>query len=156
MRIGKLFARLSDDTAGAMVIETAIIAPVLVLMSLGTFQVSGIVARQTELESAAAEGAAIALAKAPDTTAKQTTLQQVIMASTGLPASKVTVSQVYRCNATTSYVTVTSSCSTGVISVYIKLYLTDTYTPAWTRFGVGSPITYRVTRYVLYKQQSAS
>ncbi|MCB2056947.1 MAG: pilus assembly protein, partial [Novosphingobium sp.] len=38
-----------------MLVETAIVAPVLVLMSMGAFQVSQVVARQTELQGAAAE-----------------------------------------------------------------------------------------------------
>lgn len=154
MRSRGLFCCLRSDAAGTMAIETAIVAPILVLMSLGSFQVSTIVARQTELESAAAEGSAIALASPPDNAAKRTTLQQVIMTSTNLAASQVTVSEVYRCNSATTYVTATTSCTTGVLSKYIKLYITDTYTPSWTSYGVGSPINYRVTRYVMYKQST--
>lgn len=156
MHLPHFLAGLREDSAGTMAIETAIVAPVLVLMSLGSYQVSGIVARQTELESAAAEGSGIALASAPDTPAKRTTLQQVMMASTNLSASQVTVTEVYRCNSATAYLTATTSCTSGVLSKYVKIYITDTYTPAWTSFGVGSPINYRVTRYVMYKQQSAS
>jgi len=51
----KLLARLARDERGAMLIETAFIAPVLILMSLGAFQVSQVVARQTELQEAAAQ-----------------------------------------------------------------------------------------------------
>ena len=156
MQLRSILARLAGDSAGAMVIETAIVAPVLVLMSLGSYQVSGIVARQTELESAAAEGSAIALASAPNTPAKRTTLQHVMMASTELSASKVTVTEVYRCNSALTYVTNSATCTTGVFSRYVKIYITDTYTPAWTSFGVGSPITYRVTRYVMYQQNVVS
>ena len=39
------FRHLKRDQQGAMVIETAIVAPVLVLMALGAFQVSQLVAR---------------------------------------------------------------------------------------------------------------
>ena len=46
--------RLARDERGAMLIETAIVAPTLVLMSLGAYQISGVVARQSELQSAAA------------------------------------------------------------------------------------------------------
>ena len=154
MRLQIFLDRLGADSSGTMAIETAIVAPILVLMSLGSFQVSTIVARQTELESAAAEGSAIALASAPDNPAKRTTLQQVIMTSTNLAATQVTVSEVYRCNSATTYLTASTSCTTGVLSKYIKLYITDTYTPSWTRYGVGSPINFRVTRYVMYKQST--
>ena len=145
-------APLVRDQRGTMVIETAIVAPVLVLMSLGAFQVSTVVARQSELDSAAAEGAAIALASPPNTTAKLTTLKQVIMASTGLATANVTVTAAYRCNSSTVYVTASATCTSGVISNFVKIYLTDTYTPKWVHFGIGSPITYRVTRYVEYSQ----
>ena len=51
--------KLKRDERGAMMIETAIVAPVLILMSMGAFQVSQVVARQTELQNAAAEASAI-------------------------------------------------------------------------------------------------
>ena len=145
-------AGLCRDERGTMVIETAIVTPVLVLMSLGAFQVSTVVARQSELDSAAAEGAAIAIASPPNTTAKLATLQQVIVASTGLASNKVTVTAAYRCNSSAAYVTTSTSCTSGVISNFVKIYITDTYTPRWVQFGIGSPITYRVTRHVEYSQ----
>ena len=145
-------AGLGRDERGTMVIETAIVTPVLVLMSLGAFQVSTVVARQSELDSAAAEGAAIALASPPTTSAKRAMLQQVIVASTGLATGNVAVTAAYRCNSATAYVTASTSCTSGVISNFVKIYITDTYTPRWVHFGIGSPITYRVTRYVEYSQ----
>ena len=145
-------ARLRRDERGTMVIETAIVAPVLVLMSLGAFQVSTVVARQSELDSAAAEGAAIALASPPTTDAKRTILRQVLVASTGLQSGNVTVTAAYRCNSSSTYVTASTSCTSGVISNYVKINLTDTYTPKWVHYGIGSPITFRVTRYVEYSQ----
>jgi Flp pilus assembly protein TadG len=159
MKTSRFLARLRSDETGAMVIETALVAPVLVLISLGAFQISGMVARQTELESAASEAAAIALAAQPDTDAKRTTLKQVIQASTNLPAATtsgtrgVEVTEVYRCGISTSFVTSSTSCSSGQMARYVRISLVDTYTPTWTRFGVGSAITYRVTRNVLYKQE---
>lgn len=145
--------RLLRANDGTMVIETAIVAPVLILMALGTFQVSGVVARQTELQTAAAEAAAIALAAAPDTAAKRTTVEQVIEASTGLAENQVAVSAAYRCD-DEDYVADPAACSSATVaSSYVKIVLTDTYEPAWTRFGVGSAINYRVTRYVMYQQE---
>ena len=153
IRLPALLRRLRDDQHGSMLIETALVAPVLVLMSLGAFQVSMMIARQTELQSAAAEGAAIALAAIPDTTAKRATLKGVIQASTGLASNHVTVTETYRCGNQASYSNNNTSCGSAAVSTYVKIYLTDTYTPAWTRFGVGSPLTFRVTRYVLIDQE---
>lgn len=151
MGFDKFLAELSRDDRGTMVIETAIVTPVLVLLSLGAYQVSAMVAKQSELDSAAAEGAAIALASAPDTAAKRTTLHDILVSSTGLPTGNVTVTAAYRCNAGTNYVT--TACSSGQVQAsFVKIYMTTTYTPTWTHWGIGSPITYRVTRYVQYSQ----
>lgn len=148
-----LLRRLRRDSDGTMVIETAIVTPVLVLLTLGSYQVSNMVARQTELQSAAAEAVAIALAAAPDTAAKRTVVEQVIERSSGLAADKVSVTAAYRCDDSTNYVTSPDSCSSAkVVSSFVKIDLRDTYTPSWTNFGVGSPINCNVTRYVLYQQ----
>ena len=150
-----MLKQLCRDQRGTMVIETAIVAPVLVLMSLGAFQVSSLVARQSELDSAAAEGAAIAIASPPNTDAKRTTLQQVVTASTnGRPTdtAAVTVTAAYRCNSSTAYVTDPTTCTSGVISNFVKIYITETYTPTWVRYGIASAITFRTTRYVEFSQ----
>ncbi|MBP6363710.1 MAG: pilus assembly protein [Novosphingobium sp.] len=147
------FRHLKRDQQGAMVIETAIVAPVLVLMALGAFQVSQLVARQLELESAATEAAAIALAAPPEDAAKRTILTNVIKASTGLETSRVVVTEAFRCGGNSSYITDSSTCTTGVLSKYVKIQLTDTYAPVWTQFGFGSDVDYDVVRYVMYKQQ---
>lgn len=150
----RLLCRLVADQAGAVLIETAFVAPVLVLMALGAFQVSGIVARQTELQSAATEASAIALASTPDTPAKRATLQQVVMASAGLSSQHVVVSEAFRCGAETTYRTNSNACGSSDYSRYVKIQLSDTYTPTWTQFGVGSNLNFSVTRYVMLSQVS--
>lgn len=153
MGMRQLLGRLHRESDGAMVIETALVAPVLVLLSLGAFQISGVIARQTELQSAASEAAAIALASPPDSATKRATLEQVIEASTGLATNKVTLSEAFRCEATDTYVSSSSACiGSQYVGVYLKIDLTDTYTPTWTQFGLGSPINFNVTRYVLVEQ----
>lgn len=44
-----LISRLQQDRQGAMVVETAIVLPALVMLSLGAFDASKMIARQTEL-----------------------------------------------------------------------------------------------------------
>ena len=153
----RILTQLCGDQRGTMVIETAIVTPVLVLMSLGAYQVSALVARQSELDSAAAEGAAIAIASPPTDAAKRTTLQQVIATSLtpAAPAVNnvtVTVSAAYRCNSAIAYVTDSTTCASGVISNFVKIYITDTYTPTWVQYGIGSAISFNTTRYVEYSQ----
>ena len=59
--IRRMLAFLRDNR-GAVVIETAIVAPVLALMGVGAFQVSQVVARQHELQTGADDAASMALA----------------------------------------------------------------------------------------------
>jgi Flp pilus assembly protein TadG len=150
--LASLLAPLRRDQRGTMVIETAIVAPVLVLMSLGAYDVSRLLAQQSELDAIAEQGAGIALASKPDTSAKRTTLQQILVASSGLTSSNVTVTAAYRCNSATTFVTSSTSCASGVVSNFVKISLTATLTPTWTQFGVGNTITYRVNRYAMYSQ----
>ena len=140
---------LADDRRGSMVIETAIVAPVLVLMAVGSFQVSAMVSRQSELQSAAAEATAIALATHPTTQAQVDTIKSVIRASTGLADNQVTIAWKYRCGTTASYVATSGTCGTGVEeSTFLQITMTATYTPLWTSFGVSSPLNYNVVRTV--------
>lgn len=133
--------------AGSMAIETAIIAPVLVTLSIGGFEIGSIVARQTELQTAAAEAAAIVRAATPATAAERTTIRDVVVASADLTAEQVSVVEIYRCADSSAYVTSADSCTAGVVvNKFIRLAISDTYHPLWTEFGVGTGLTFDVTR----------
>lgn len=148
MRLPHFIRRLAGETRGAMAIETAIIAPVLICLSVGGFEVSSMVARQSELQSAAAEAASIVRAVPPETSTQRNTIHDVLTVSTGLNDEDVTVAEIYRCGTSTDYVTTNSCLETEHTSTYIRVTLTDTYTPTWTSFGVGGPIDYNVVRTV--------
>ena len=141
---------LLRDARGSMAIETAIVAPVLAMLSVGGFEVSAMVARQTELQSAASEAEGIALAAKPDDAAKLQTLKNVIMASTGLGTGNVTVTNTYRCGDSTVMVSSPTVCSTGEVAwTYVQIQLTDSYTPTWQSWGLGSTMNYNITRRVM-------
>lgn len=149
MRLPSFLCDLSADRDGSTVVETALIVPLLLTMALGSFDISRIMARQNELQKAANEGADIALASTPDNDTKKNTLKSILMTSTGLPSNQVTVSTIYRCGTDTSYVTGQGSCLSGqTVSTFIQVNLTDTVTPMWTNFGVGSAIPINVTRQI--------
>lgn len=135
--------------AGSMAIETAIIAPVLIALSIGGFEIGSVVARQTELQSAAAEAAAIVRAATPATSEERIAIRDVVAASAGLATDRVSVTEVYRCADATAYVTSTESCNVGVVvNKFIRLTIADTYHPIWSDFGIGSEMTFNVTRTV--------
>lgn len=132
-----------------MVIETAIVAPVLLLLALGGFESSRVVARQTELQTAAAEAAAIVRASPPATTEHRTTIRDVVKTSLGLTDADVTITEKYRCGAAAAIVTDKTTCGTSdAVAIYIEVVITDSYVPIWTSFGIGSTVNYRVDRLV--------
>ena len=140
---------LWGNSCGSVVIETAIVAPVLVVLSLGTFDVSRMVARQHELQNGATDLEGIVLAVAKGSGTNEATIRNALASSLNLPLSKVTVVKVYRCGSNTSTVAANSSCSDPTnISVYVKVTLNDSYTPLWTQFGVGSQLNYNLVRTV--------
>lgn len=140
------------DSTGVLAIESAIVAPVLVLMALGTFQVGSMVSRQQELQSGASDVTAIILAAANGPGTSSDDIKTVIKSSLNLTDSQVTLEQRYRCGAATTLTDDPSSCATGTqVSEYVLLELTDIYTPLWAKFGVGAPFTYTVNRTIQIK-----
>lgn len=142
-------AHLCADCAGAVMIEVAVVAPVLVMLSAGAFEASSMVARQSELQSALSEATQIVIAASPTTQAELNTIEDVVEASTGLADGKVTLSPIYRCGTTATMVTVDGSCVDPVTqSSYIRIQVSDTYTPLWTSFGFGSDVDYSIDQTV--------
>jgi len=140
---------LRPDERGSMVIETAIVLPVLVMLSLATFDISRIFSRQNELQQAVAEAAQISLAAKPDNSTKRDAIKAIIRTSTGLAANKVTLTNEYRCGASTTVSTTNTCGTTDVVTTYLKIVVADTYNPLWTDFGIGSGIDFNITRRVI-------
>lgn len=140
--------RLARESRGTMAIETAIVAPILLVMSLGAFEGSRMVARQSELQSAAAEAAAIIMAKSPTTQAQIDTIEDVIEASSGLADAKVTLGLRYRCGTDADYVDDGTTCGADDVSTFIRIQMDDTYVPQFSGFGLGDSFDYHVERMV--------
>ena len=148
--IRRLLALLRDDERGAVIIETAIVAPVLALLGLGAFQVSQVVARQHELQTGADDAASMALAGWDSDTGDTNVIKEVLKRTLSLSDSEVTITPKFRCNSDTVYVNARADCaSDAIVTTYLRIELTDTYTPMWADFGVGEPVVYDVERTVL-------
>lgn len=160
-----LASRLRDETRGAIVIETALIAPLLVLMTIGTFEVSQMVSRQHELQGGAADATAVALAANQGAQTDVEELAELLRKSLNLNENQVTVTKVFRCDASDGFVATASECvasnsgntdNNGVAnglalkrtSSYVKIELRDTFEPSWCKLGVGKPFTFKVDRMV--------
>lgn len=154
-------ARIRRNEDGSMVIETAFVAPILLLMALGGFEVSAMVARQTELQSAAAEAAAVVRAVIPEDAASRNTVRDIVATSLCDGATQTTlfgratcgntsvgVGQRFRCGTSSDYAIDVSGCGSATVYKFIRVNIQDTYTPLWTKFGVGSPLHYNISRTV--------
>ncbi len=140
------------DSSGVLAIESAVVAPVLVLMALGVFQVGSMVSRQQELQSGASDVTAIILAAANGPGTNSDDIKTIIKSSLNLTDSQVTLQQKYRCDSATALTDDPASCGTGAqVSEYVLLQLTDIYTPLWAKYGVGAPFTYTVNRTIQIK-----
>jgi len=145
-------ARLRDER-GTMAVETALIAPLLALMALGVFEVTMIVSREQQLQSASNEASEIILAAAGGSGINSQDLKAIIVTSLGLSPSKVDIDDRYRCGISTTLTASIPSPSTGCaaseqIYSYVQVTVRDTYTPMWTNFGIAAPIRYTVVRTV--------
>jgi hypothetical protein len=142
-----LLSLVRADPSGAVAIETALVVPVLVLLSLGAFQVSMLVARQNELQSAVAEAATIVLAAKPETPAEIQTIENVLEDTAGLGPEQVSITKVFRCGDDEDHVAASDLCDPEAeVSTFLRILVTDTLTPRWAGIGFGRPIEYRVVR----------
>ena len=148
---------LRRDTRGAVAVETAIVAPLLILMSAGSFEVSEMVARQHELQGGAAEATAVALAANQGTEEVYLTeIKAMLMDSLELDEDQVTVTKLWRCDSASTYVTEASQCDGADddqrkwrrkrVSAYVKIELQDSWTPTWSKIGLGGSFNYEVDR----------
>jgi hypothetical protein len=145
----RLMSRLAACEKGAMLIETALVAPVLIMLAIGAFEASAMVARQSELQSAAGQAAEIALAVNPDTQAERDEIKAQIMESTGLGEARVKVIPMYRCGTGNLVAGPTPpTCSEESLNTFIAIDLTAEYQPVWTSWGIGQSFEYHVARSV--------
>ena len=148
-RLARPVASLVRCARGAMAIETAIVAPVLLVMSLGAFEVGRMVSRQHELQSGASEAEAIALAANMGATSSIDTVRDILRESLDLGDDQITVVEMYRCGTSDDLVTARTACDEDEpVSRYMKVELTDTYAPMWTELGLGDGFTFNVDRLV--------
>ncbi len=167
MGIGTFLRRLHADTRGSALIETAFIAPVLIMMSLGGVEVANMVKRQHELQNAAAKAAEIMMAAHPeDEAALSTVMQQLaatIQADTGLTTTAIgaaiepdeTKNDVgyvmtrYRCGNATNFKKANTGCTDSPNAQrFVVFLLRDRYTPVWTDYGLGDNVQFRVEKTV--------
>lgn len=145
----RLLRRLARDNRGAMLIETAIVSPVLIILALGSYDVGRLLTRQLELQGGVAEAESIILAANAGASTNKAEIASELKSSLSLADGEVTVAMLYRCNANTTLVESSDDCNEDdVISSYVRITLQDKYVPLWTKFGVSKTFNYNVVRTV--------
>ena len=143
----RLFKRLARDGRGSFAIETAFVLPMLIMMTLGIFEVGRMVARQHELQSAANEAEIIVLATNQGALSNVADIRQIVRESVNIAGGDIQLRQRYRCGTNTTLVVNLSVClPTQQLSSYLLLDISEDFTPIWTYMGVGRPITFTVER----------
>lgn len=93
----RLFRSIIADRAGVGLVELAFVLPVLLLLILGTIDLSQLVAARLDLEQAAQRTTDYALASRPRS-ADGTYLKNEAVAASGVPAENVTVEIYLECD----------------------------------------------------------
>jgi len=164
---GFFLRRFRNDTRGSALIETAFVAPVLILMSLGGVEVANMVKRQHELQNAASKAAEIMMAAHPKDEAELSVVMQQLAAAieddTGLDTSAIgsdvepdeTKNDVgyvltrYRCGNAQNFKKADTGCTDSPNAErFVVFLLRDKYTPVWNDFGIGEELQYRVEKSV--------
>ena len=142
-----LLRTLLRDQRGSMAIETAFVAPVMILLVLGVVDLGLLVSQQQQLQSAALEAESIVMGTLDPATMSDSTMESVLEASLGLNSNQLALSRVYRCDGG-AFSAVKGCTGSEQNYEYIKLVLNDTYAPSWTQLGFGSASNFTVTRTV--------
>lgn len=131
-----------------MLIETAMVAPMLIVLCIGGYEVSAMVARQSVLQSTAEQGVEILIVSSPSTEIELDQVRGVLRSTAGLADEEIVLGFRYRCGEETTVSTIAPTCSEDALSTYVAIEMTDSYTPVWTQFGFGADLDYAVNRTV--------
>jgi Flp pilus assembly protein TadG len=152
----KLYQKLGDER-GAAVIELALVAPVLALMTVGVVDMSNAFSRKLQLEQAAQRSIEKIMQTTGNLTVEETIKQEAVCQVNGtnangscktglLTAADVTVTYRLECDAVqvTPY---TSKCTAGQKEArYISVTVASSYTPMFPLHfkGIGTDGKYKV------------
>jgi|GEM_PF-7131650 len=144
IRLRETLLALRRSERGVAALEFCIVLPVLLLLLLGTFDVSRLIARRVDLQQAVTETVGLAIAQPPQDGQNLAYLQNAAAAAAGVPASNVTVVRQARCN---NVVANTLACpNQSQFALYVSITISGTYTPNWRHFGVSATVPMVVSR----------
>ncbi len=142
--LGSLFGiwRREDGVAA---IEFCLTMPVLLLFTLGVYDVSQLVAKRLDYQQAVAEVTGLVIAQPPRSDFSQ--YIDVAAAAAAVPRSAVSITREVRCN---NVVITGIMCPSSAEerAIYITIAVSGSYVPAWTHFGIDGALPIRISRTV--------
>ena len=129
MKTAQLFLRqLAGDCTGVSVIETALVAPIVLMLMAGTVDLAMGFALKVKTQQAAARAVEYATTTTLDSVST-TNVQSQAATGAGVPASQVTVSKWLECDGVTQS-SFDLSCDTGAQTArYLSVSISNTYHP---------------------------
>ena len=129
-RIGALIA----ETKGVALVETAMVAPFLAVIIMGTVDAARYGAAKMKIQQAVNRGLEMSWMGGPTLAASDIQAQAAAQAS--VPTSSVTVTQTLECGGTaTTWTTDSDPCASGETARYTQIQISTTFTPS---FALGS------------------
>lgn len=126
---------LARDIRGSSLIETALIAPMLVLLAAGSIDAGLGYARKLKVQQAAAR--AVELATVSGLVANlQTSMTNEGAAAAGVATGNVTIDMWLECDGVRQ-LDVNGTCLASAPSRFVSVTITDTYTPMYAGFFSG-------------------
>lgn len=118
--------RFVRDACGNTAVEFALVAPMLVFMTLALWEFGNAVNERTQLETAARAGAQAAMSDSTDTAA----IEQAVYDATGLTSTDLTITTTTACECSdgTSVDCTTGTCAVGSVQTYMTVQVTKPYT----------------------------
>lgn len=126
--ISRAIRRITGDRAGTAIVETAIIMPVLIMLSLGFIDLTRAVVFKLGLKQDVQTGAAFVLANYPNTPSDSQIQTQISNAS-GLPASQITITRWTDCNSVSEPTIQSCPNSTDYRADFMRIRIVGTFTP---------------------------
>lgn len=139
------FLRREDGVAA---IEFCLVLPMLLLMTVGAYDVSRLIAARMDYQQALSEAAGLAMAQPPQDT--NDTLINAVAAAASVPATSVTVTRETRCN---NVPVTTAACPnpSDERSRFFSITVRGSFRPMWTHFAIKTTVPITINRTIRYQ-----
>lgn len=125
-----VLTKLQIDTSGIALVETAMVAPVLAMIIMGTTDAARYGAAKMKVQQAVNRG--LEMSWMGGTNVSAADIQTQAAAQADVATSAVTITQTLECGGTaTTWTTSSSPCASGETARYTQIQISTTFTPSF-------------------------